>query len=396
MAYQISKNEHFREVVYDSIEFVERELTSPDDGFYSALDADSEGEEGNFYIWSASEIDELLGEDARVFKAFYQVTPDGNWERGKNILHTETPARHFAKTNDLNAEEFHAKISNAKSVLLKARSKRIRPGLDDKILAGWNGLMLRGLVDAYHAFGEPRFLDLALKNGQFISGKLIKSGILQRSLKEIIPGYLEDYASVIDAFFGLYQCTFDEKWLQEAKRLADYTLENFYDPAEELFYFTDKDAEALIARKKEIFDNVIPASNSVMAQNLFWLGNLLELEDYLDKSRQMLSKISPLLMKEVQYLTNWGSLYAHYCQPIAEIAIVGQDYLAFSREVQQHFIPNKMVVSSLEEGSLPILQNRKAIHDKTTVYVCFDKSCKLPVHSVKEALEQLSIWDSLN
>jgi uncharacterized protein YyaL (SSP411 family) len=396
MAYQISKNEHFREVVYDTIEFVERELTSPDDGFYSALDADSEGEEGNFYIWSASEIDELLGEDARVFKAFYQVTPDGNWERGKNILHTETPARHFAKTNDLNAEEFHAKISNAKSVLLKARSKRIRPGLDDKILAGWNGLMLRGLVDAYHAFGEPRFLDLALKNGQFISGKLIKSGILQRSLKEIIPGYLEDYASVIDAFFGLYQCTFDEKWLQEAKRLADYTIENFYDPAEELFYFADKDAEALIARKKEIFDNVIPASNSVMAQNLFWLGNLLELEDYLDKSRQMLSKISPLLMKEVQYLTNWGSLYAHYCQPIAEIAIVGQDYLAFSREVQQHFIPNKMVVSSLEEGSLPILQNRKAIHDKTTVYVCFDKSCKLPVHSVKEALEQLSIWDSLN
>jgi uncharacterized protein YyaL (SSP411 family) len=127
----------------------------------------------------------------------------------------------------------------------------------------------------------------------------------------------------------------------------------------------------------------------MMAQNLFWLGNLLELEDYLDKSRQMISKISPMLMKEVQYLTNWGSLYAHYCQPIAEIAIVGQDYLTFSREVQQLFIPNKMVVSALKESSMPILQSRKAINDKTTVYVCFNKSCKLPVHSVKEALEQL-------
>jgi uncharacterized protein YyaL (SSP411 family) len=389
MAHQVSENEHFREVVYDSIEFVERELTSPDDGFYSALDADSEGEEGNFYIWSASEIDDLLGEDASVFKEFYQVTPDGNWERSKNILHTETSARHFAKANDLNIEEFQTKIGHAKSILLQARSQRTRPGLDDKILAGWNGMMLRGLVDAYHAFGEQRFLDLALKNGRFISENLIKSGILQRSLREMIPGYLEDYALVIDAFLGLYQCTFDEKWLQLAKRLTDYTIENFYDPTEELFYFTDKNGEALIARKKEIFDNVIPASNSVMAQNLFWLGNLIELEDYLEKSRQMLSKISPMLNKEVQYLTNWGSLYAHYCQPIAEIAIIGQDYLSLSCEIQQHFIPNKMVVSALEESSLPMLRNRKPINDKTTIYVCFNKSCKMPVHSVKEALEQL-------
>jgi hypothetical protein len=201
--------------------------------------------------------------------------------------------------------------------------------------------------------------------------------------------YLEDYALLIEAFYSLYQVDFDEKWLTKAVELVDYTLENFYDQGEELFYFTDKEGERLIARKKEIFDNVIPSSNSVMANNLFWLGALLENEDYQAISRQMLSRVYPMLTKEAQYLANWGRLYASSVKAPAEIAIVGNDYIKFARSIQKPFIPNKIIAAAPESGELPILQNRKAIDGKNTIYVCFNKSCKLPVHSVEEALEQL-------
>ncbi len=389
MAYQVTKNERFKEVVYESIEFIKRELTSPEFGFYSALDADSEGEEGNFYIWEEQEIDQALGEDSDMIKAYYQVTSTGNWERGKNILHTKGTAGQFTSDKRMEVDAFQNVLKSAKEKLLGVRSKRERPGLDDKILAGWNGLMLKGLVDAYLAFGEEGFLDLAIKNASFIQRSMIKNGKLLRSYGEQLFGYLEDYALVIDAFFALYQATFDKKWLSIPIELTDYSISNFYDGDEELFYFTDQNAESLIARKKEIFDNVIPASNSVMANILFLLGTLLENESYLDLSTRMMAKVSPLVLKEVQYLTNWGTLYTHFCQPLAEIAVIGEDHKSFAQDIQKHFIPHKILAASPEEGNLPMLQNRKPINGKTTLYVCYNKSCKLPVHSVKEALEQL-------
>jgi len=388
-AYQLTKAEQFRDVVYDSIDFVRRELTSPEGGFYAALDADSEGEEGNYYIWSEQEIDEILGGDADIIKKYYHINSGGNWERGKNILHTSGSIEEFASEQKINVSAFKQTLDEAKNNLLKVREKRERPGLDDKILSGWNGLMLRGLVDAYQAFSDPEFLVLARKNAEFISQKLMVDGKMIRSYKEPIHGYLEDYALVIDAFYGLYQVSFQEKWLMRAKDLLDYSIHNFYDAGEELFYFTDQNAENLIARKKEIFDNVIPASNSVMAHNLFWLGKILEKEEYLEISGRMLAKILPLLLKEVQYLTNWGTLYSLMSKPVAEIAILGDEYLNFAEQIQNKFIPNKMIVASADAGDLPLLQNRKPIDGKTTLYVCFNKSCKLPVNSVNEALDQL-------
>ena len=210
--------------------------------------------------------------------------------------------------------------------------------------------MLRGLVDAYHAFGESAFLELGLKNANFIYRRLLHNGKLLRSHGEKINGYLEDYALVIDAFIALYQASFDEQWLDLARKLTDYTIENFYDSGEELFYFTDKNAENLIARKKEIFDNVIPASNSVMAQNLYWLGKIFEKEEYINISRHMISKLAPLLMKESRYVANWGTLYALLCKPTAEIAIIGTEYQAIAREIQTHYIPGKLIVAASDGG----------------------------------------------
>ena len=392
MAYQATHDEKFREVVYQSVGFIERELTNPDYGFYSALDADSEGEEGNFYIWRSDEMDAVLGEDAEIIKKYFNVTESGNWERGMNILHTSGLLKDFCEQAGVAEDAFRPVLEKARKNLLNARSKRVRPGLDDKILSGWNGMMLKGLIDAYHAFGDPYFLDLALKNANFIRMELIRNDVLMRTYsgnENQIAGYLEDYALVIEAFFALYQTTFDDQWLGLSQRLSDYAIDNFYDTSERLFFFTDKNAEALIARKKEIFDNVIPASNSVMANNLYFLGHLLENERYIELSGQMLSIITPMLLQEVQYLTNWGTLYALAGAPMAEIAIVGNEYQSYADHIQNYFIPAKIIAAARETGGLPLLQHRQAIDGKTTIYVCFDKNCKLPVFSVAEALKQL-------
>ena len=392
MAYQVEKNERYKEVVFESIEFVKRELTHAEFGFYSALDADSAGEEGNYYTWSEEELKQQLGSDANLILSYYNTEAGGNWERGLNILHTAKTPEEFAQEVGMQVSEFNDTLDKVKSGLMLERAKRERPGLDNKILTSWNSLMLQGLINAFHAFGESSFLELAEKNATFILNHLVREGALLRSYPEgsnIITGYLDDYAFTIDAFFSLYQTTFKRKWLDFSIMLANYTVEHFYDPSEELFFYTDKNSEQLIARKKEIFDNVIPASNSAMAHNLYFLGVLMEEESYLEISRNMLSKIAPMIKTEPQYLTNWGTLYSYHTHPAVEIAIVGNEYQAFAQELQHEFLPNKVIAANANPTDFPLLQNRNAIDGKTTIYVCFDKSCKLPVHSVREALEQI-------
>lgn len=390
MAYQVEKDERFEEVVYESIEFIMRELMNAQAGFYSALDADSEGEEGSYYVWTEQELEQILGTDAALLKEYYQSSTEGNWERGLNILHTKQTPEEFSQA--IEVINFKATIKSAKSKLLAEREKREKPGLDDKILTSWNALMLKGLIDAYHAFGDESFLELAQNNASFIHNNLFKEGALLRSFSNDaheIGGYLDDYAFAIDAFYSLFQATFKRQWLDVAVEMADYTIEHFYDTAEELFFYTNNQSAELIARKKEIFDNVIPASNSAMAQNLYFLGNLLERESYLKLSENMISKIASMIKTDPQYLTNWGTLYAYRSQPLIEIAIVGEDFLSFSRELQRHFIPNRVIMASHKSNDLPLLKDRTTIDGKTTIYVCYNKSCKLPVHSVNEALEQI-------
>jgi len=392
MAYQVEKAERFREVVYESIEFIKRELMSPEYGFYSALDADSEGEEGNYYVWNESELDRVLNDDSALIKSYYNTKSTGNWERGLNILHVTQVPGEFAAENGFSNEEFFAKLKSAKSTLLAIREKRVKPGLDDKILTSWNALMLKGLIDAYHAFGEESFLNLAEKNADFIEKNLFTSGRLLRSFSkhaDLIQGYLDDYAFTIDAYLSLYQANFKRKWLNLAIELTDYTIAHFYDATEEFFFYTDQHAEKLIARKKEIFDNVIPASNSAMAYNLYVLGHLTENESYMEIYRNMISKITTMMIIDPQYLTNWGTLYALQTQPTAEIAIVGNDYRNYAHAIQQQFLPNKVIVADRQSNDLPLLQHRQAVDGKTTIYVCYNKSCKLPVHAVDDALKQL-------
>jgi len=391
-AWQVFKNPRYRKVVYESIDFLKRELTSPEGGFYSALDADSDGEEGNFYIWSEQELEKVLGKDAAIIKEYYNTTRVGNWERGKNILFTKESEMEFARNNSLDIEQFSALLKKTKVKLLAAREKRNRPGLDDKIITSWNALMLRGLMDAYRAFGEQAFLDLALQNASFVQKNLYNNGGLIRSYnpnENGIPAFLDDYAFTIDAWFHLYQVTLDEQWLHLAHDLLKYAIAHFYDPEEGLFFYTDDSAEKLIAQKKEVFDNVIPASNSAMAINLYFLGVLFDKDDYLKMSDAMLAKFSGLLRDEPQYLCHWGKLFAFRSSPLAEIAIVGPKASSTALELDKRFIPNKIIMGGNADTSLPLLQGKVALGDNTTIYVCYDKSCKLPVHSTEEALRQI-------
>lgn len=390
-AYSVTKNHLYKKVVYQTIDFIKRELTSSEFGFYAALDADSEGIEGKFYVWTETEFDEVFDneEDRKLAKKYFNVTADGNWEHGVNILYKK-PTSISENDNSIWEEE---KIKIWQEKLFRAREPRIRPSLDDKILCSWNALMLKGLCDAYAAFGEEEFLVLALKNANFIQQKMTIGEQLFRNYKNnksTILAYLEDYALVIQAYIALYQVCFEEKWLYEANRLMQYTIQHFYDKEEELFFYTDDSAEKLIARKKEIFDNVISASNSVMATNLYWLGILLDNRIYRSFSEKMLIKINILLQKEVRYLANWACLYTYYLQPTFEIAISGKDLKENAQIIHSQYIPNKVIVGTERRSSLPLLEMREAKPDKTMIYVCKNKTCLLPVSTVTEALAQLN------
>ncbi|ALI97954.1 thioredoxin domain-containing protein [Rufibacter tibetensis] len=393
-AYQVTRNELYKQVISETIAFVERELTSPEGGFYSSLDADSEGVEGKFYVFTQAELQEILGEGAELASSYYNTTHEGNWEHGVNILHRRQTDEAFAADQGLSVEELQEHVQNWKDTLLQVRSQRIRPGLDDKILTSWNALMLKGLTDAYKAFGEPRMLELACTNAHFLLQNLKQENQLFHNYKKgkaTINGFLEDYALLIQALIGLYQITFEEQWLKEARKLTDYTLSHFYDEQEELFFFTGTAGEQLIARKKELFDNVVPASNSVMAMNLHFLGLYFDKDQYSNLSDKMLSKVRDLVVQEPMHLANWASVYHLKMKPTAEIAIIGPETHSFRNLLQQHFLPNALLAGSKEENdsSLPLLDDRFAQEGKTTLYVCYNRTCQLPVQSVAEALEQV-------
>ena len=397
-AFVVSGDPLFRETVYQTIDFMKREMMSHEGGFYSALDAESEGEEGKFYVWDAAEFDNVLykafedEEKSAMMATYYHIEPDGNWEARKNILYKTLTPEAYALQQGLTPEEFRQIKKEADQALLEYRDRRVRPGLDDKILTGWNGLALKGLVDAYKVFKEQEFKTLALKNAAFIREKMLDGPTLYRSYKDgkaTIKGYLEDYALTIQAFIELYQLVFDEEWLNLAAALTDYTLGNFYDAEEHLFHYDDQSDSRLIVRKKELFDNVIPSSNAVMAQNLYILGNLLDNSNYTETAEKMVRQVGKLLVSEPRFMSTWAAVYAMLSRPLAEIALVGDDLEDFRVAFEKRFYPNKIFAGSTRKSSLPLLQDRPAINGQTTIYVCYNRACQLPVNSVDEALTQL-------
>ena len=393
-AFQLTDDELFRETVYDTIEFVRLELTNDEGGFYSSLDADSEGEEGKFYVFTKEELRAILADEEPLFSDYYNCTAAGNWEHGRNILHRRETDAAFAAAHQLAPGVLPELVAGWKQKIMAVRAVRVRPGLDDKVLTGWNALMLQGLTDAYRAFAEPEFLAMAEHNARFIEANLRDGPRLYRTCKDgraSISGFLEDYALVVQAYISLYEVTFTEKWLREAETLTEYVLSNFFDPSETQFFYTDSSAEALIVRKKELFDNVIPGSNSVMAHNLRRLGRHLENTRYTDLATAMLAQVRHLVVKEPQHLTNWASLYAALLRPGAEVAIIGPEAEVFREELNRKFLFDTVLAGAEKTSELPLLKLLKAdAQGRTAVHVCRNQACMAPVYDVGEALALLA------
>ncbi|MFT4968275.1 MAG: hypothetical protein ACI9O4_000002 [Chitinophagales bacterium] len=390
--YQQTKDPYYKEIIQETIDFIEREMTSLEGGFYSSLDADSEGEEGKFYVWQASEMDEVLGKDNEWIKDYYNVSTSGNWE-SNNILFITQSKEKIANKYELSIEELNSKLKKAKEVLLEERAKRIRPGLDDKILCSWNALMLNGYIDAYRCLGEDEYLKTAEASAAFMLSKFKKEdGGLYRNYKNgnaSINGFLDDYAFTIQAFHSLYQTTFDEQWLIEADELMQYALTHFYDESTGLFYYTSDLDKALIARKIEVTDNVIPSANSELAKGLYVLGKLLYKEDYLSKSSRMMNKVKQQTPGGMSYFANWDILLAWEVSEPYEVVIVGKNAEEKRKEFDQYYLPNVFFAGGRTEGELEIAAN-KLVKGATTIYVCQNKVCQLPTESVEEALKQIS------
>lgn len=379
-AYQKTKNPYFKTIVEETLEFVDRELSSTTGGFYSSLDADSEGEEGKFYVWSYDELISLLGENQLKLLDYYNVRESGNWEKGANILF---------KSADSEVPE---NLSLIKELLLKERGKRIRPALDDKILTSWNALMIKAYSDAYRIFDDESYLTKALKGASFILKEIKdEKGRLDRNFKNgqsSINGFLDDYAFTIEAFISLYEATFDEKWLYLSEELTEYALTHFYSLENDMFFYTSDLDPELIARKIEIVDNVISSSNSQMAKNLYVLGHYFYNESYIEKSKRMINNVKESLLKGGQYFANWDILLAWFTGEPYEVAIVGDNYESIRKKFDQNYLPNVFLSGAAGEGSLQLLKYKK-VEGQTMIYVCKDKACLKPVNTVEEAIDQI-------
>ena len=333
-AFLVTKNPLYKEVVYETINFVEAELYKDIGAFYSSLDADSKNEageleEGAYYVWNKEQLSRLIGDDFTLFSKYYNVNGYGKWEDDKYHLIRSISKNDFCKENEISAEDLNSKITTWQALLLDERNKRDLPRLDDKTLTSWNALMLKGYVDAYRVFNDQKFLEVALKNAQFIMNNMTKEdGGLFRNFKNgksNIEAYLEDYAAVSDAFISLYEVTLDEKWLKNAKQFTDYSFDHFYDEESKMFFFTSNKETGLISRKVETDDNVIPSSNSIMANNLFKLGHYYSNKHYSENAKAMLNNVKENAISYGSGASNWLNLYSNYLGEYYEVAIVGVD-----------------------------------------------------------------------
>jgi uncharacterized protein YyaL (SSP411 family) len=394
-AYIASKNDLFKEVVIESLNFIKEELTAENGAFYSSLDADSknklgEKEEGAFYEWTEPELQLILGSDFELFKDFYNINSYGFWEKEKYVLIRNSSKKAFAAKHKLSLFALNDKINTWKKNLKTARNKRSKPNLDDKVLTSWNALMIQGYVDAYRAFGNLEYLEMALKNANFIIEKQRRrDGGLNRNFKNglsTINAYSEDYATIIQAYISLYEVTLDEKWLTTSTELMEYLFANFFNEKNGMFHFTSKEDENLIARKYEVIDGVIPASNSLIANSLFKLGHYYSNNKYLKTAEQMLNNIKEDVKNSPGNYSNWLHLMINFTKPFYEVVVAGNEALEVNKSLIKKYTPNILIAGTSEENNTVPLLSYKFNEDETFIYVCVNGTCKKPEVNLEKAL----------
>ncbi len=401
--YQATGDPFYRRVAEETIDYVLRDMTGTEGGFYSAEDADSEGEEGKFYVWTPQEIQEALdSEDARLALRFWDVTDRGNFE-GKNILNVPRPPEVVAEEFGLTPEELWTRIVHIRTILRSVRERRVRPGRDEKVLAAWNGLMLRALALAARVTGRDDYREAARRNAAFLLDRMKTDGRLNRSYKDgraRFNGYLEDYAMVADGLVALYEATFEMRWLTEADDLCDAVSELFWDEEKRAFYDTSADHEELVTRPRDVYDNATPSGNSVAVEVLLRLSLLLDRGDYRQRAEDVLEEMGGGMEKIPGAFGRLLAALDFAVSGTREIAIVGEsessETKALLDTVYARYLPNKVVAGRSESdaespGLIPLLAERPTRDGRATAYVCEGYACQAPTTDPEELARQLAV-----
>ncbi|MBP7691745.1 MAG: thioredoxin domain-containing protein [Anaerolineales bacterium] len=397
-AWQVTREPDFRRVAEEVLDYIQREMTDPAGGFYSTTDADSEGEEGKFFVWSAAELEAALGADAPLFKQYYGVTPAGNFE-GRSILFVPQALETVARKFNLTPAEAQTRLAAARQTLLPLREQRVRPGLDDKVLAGWNGLMLAAFAEAARVFDRDDYRRTAAANAEFLlttlrgpDGRLWRAW--RRGVTAPISGYLEDYANVAEGLVALYETTFDARYLTAARELLDHALERFADPAGG-FFDTSVDHEALVVRPKDTQDNATPSGGAMAVTVLLKLAALTGEAPYQAAAERALAAVGPLLARYPTGFAQWLNALIFALGEPQEVALVGDpagaDLAALLAVVFEGYRPFQVVALRRpgEPPAVPLLAGREALAGRATAYVCENFACRLPVADPAELRAQL-------
>ncbi len=385
--YRVRPEARYAEVIRHSLDFIEREMTQAEGLFFSALDADSEGEEGKFYVWHQEEIVRYLVEDADLFMAFYDISEGGNWE-GKNILWRPELLEQFSEKHGISTSKLEKVLARSRAILLEARASRIRPGLDDKSLLDWNALMISAYAAAYRALGDDRYRTCALRalDALLKAFKMDDDTGLLHTYKDGQAQYrafLDDYAYLIRAMLDVYEVTFDAQWLEKAEHYLEEVKTLFYDPKDGLFYFTGSAQSDVVVRTKELYDNATPSGNAIMADNFRRLGILLDQESYKAQGRQMLLRLQNSLERYPSSFGQWACSMLYYTFNVYEIAVTGPEAMALASSVGSHFLPGSILMASTKASDYPLLQQRFD-HQETRIFVCEDYTCRQPVKTIED------------
>ncbi len=391
-AYKLTQNTIYEKVIRETLEFVDKNLSAPEGGFYSSLNADTEDGEGSFYAWTFKAFKSTVTNEKKNLVAdYYNLSQQGNWENGKNLLFAKADPVTYAAKQKINIVEFEQLLQQARQQLLSERNKRKKPLTDTKILTSWNAIMLIGLIDAYTATGNEAYLQRAITNATFLQKNMLRNnGELMRNYfqgKASVSAFLEDYAWLSWAYIKLYQATFQKKWLDHAKQITDHTITNFYNPSTSLFYNTASSSDSVL-RKTELQDNAVPSSNAMMAFVLHQLGTLYSDTGYSLKSEKMLIAVSEKIKATPVYYAQWCRLAGLTASKTFEVAIMGKNAKERNIELQKKYLPTSIFLGESSEENLPLLEN-KLLDNKTMIYVCSNSSCKKPVEFTEEALVQI-------
>ncbi len=389
-AYAQSKNKLYKDTVYHIHQFISSELTSPEGFYYSALDADSEGVEGKYYIWTQEELKEILGNNEPVYSLYYSVDAYGNWEHGSNILYKTRSDVELESLTGRSIKQIEEVIKFCNKVLLAERNKRIKPGLDDKMITSWNALMIKGYTDAFKVFNDRQFLNAAIKCADVIMEKLIPEGRLHRIYKNgktTIPAFAEDYAYLTEALINLSLISGEKKYINEAARLMEESMRLFFDSEIGYFRFKANDGEQLISNKLDLNDDVIPASNSVFAKNLLLLGYLYENNRYLELSKNMVANIGSKMEKFPNGYANWMQLLLWMQYGFYQIICTGEEAEKNVAAIGSFYHPSAIIINKGGRLELPLIAEKST--EKNLIYICVNQTCGLPVSDIPAALELL-------